>query len=149
MKKLLFLLVTLLSLSAFGQTKGVIVTHYFSTQRMVWSDVDNEWLFFDNDDLTRRSCQWNFTLEDDGSGTVYMEELIKDGDEYELVIYDWNITPIGDCDGIDSKFIQKIDGQKGSVMIQKCIVGGVAKHAISIFLPETQLFIYFDNFQHD
>ena len=147
MKKLLLLLVSLVSLSAFGQTKGVIVTHYFSTQKMVWSNTDGEWLFFDNNDRTRRSCKWSFVLNDDGSGSVDMEELTGDKDEYELVIYDWNGTPIGDCEGLDAKFIQNLDGQKGNVMIQKCIIDGEVKHAVSVFLPESNLFIYFENFQ--
>ena len=68
MKKLFFLLFTLISFVGFSQTtnrffKETRYTNYMETSRMVWNNYRNEYDFFPNDDKMIRSGEWEFTLD--------------------------------------------------------------------------------------
>ena len=65
MKKLLTLVAVLATFSSFGQQilKWNKVTNYMSTSEMVWSQIDQETLFFDNHDLTATKAIWEITLD--------------------------------------------------------------------------------------
>ena len=66
MKKILVLFIFLLvSFSSFGQQilKWHKVTNYMSTSEMVWSQVEQETMFFENNDLTTTKAIWEITLD--------------------------------------------------------------------------------------
>ena len=153
MKKLLFLVLLLIGFGAKSQGTNPnavnIVTHYFKTERMVWSDSDEKYLFFPLDDRTRRSCMWTFNILDDGSGTIDMQELSgNDKSSYHLSVYEWKTNFKEDVSIVMMQFIQNVNGMKGSCFVQKFMDDyGAVSNAVSIFLPEEELFIYFDNFQ--
>jgi len=68
MKKLLTLVALLATFSSFGQQlmKWHKVTNYMSTSEMVWSAIDQEYLFFDNKDYKdykAESAVWDITLD--------------------------------------------------------------------------------------
>lgn len=65
MKKLLTLVAVLATFSSFGQQilKWHKVTNYMSTSEMVWSQVDQETLFFDNQDLVATQAVWDIVLD--------------------------------------------------------------------------------------
>jgi len=65
MKKLLTLVAVLATFSSFGQQilKWHKVTNYMSTSEMVWSQVDQETLFFDNQDLAATQAVWDIVLD--------------------------------------------------------------------------------------
>lgn len=66
MKKILVLLISLLlSFNSFGQQilKWNKVTNYMSTSEMVWSAIDKQTLFFENEDLTAMKAVWVITLD--------------------------------------------------------------------------------------
>lgn len=66
MKKILVLFIFLLvSFSSFGQQilKWHKVTNYMSTSEMVWSQVEQKTMFFDNHDLAATSAVWDITLD--------------------------------------------------------------------------------------
>jgi hypothetical protein len=65
MKKLLTLVAVLATFSSFGQQilKWHKVTNYMSTSEMIWSQVDQETLFFDNQDLVATPSVWDIVLD--------------------------------------------------------------------------------------
>jgi len=65
MKKLLTLVAVLATFSSFGQQilKWHKVTNYMSTSEMIWSQVDQETLFFDNQDLVATQSVWDIVLD--------------------------------------------------------------------------------------
>lgn len=144
MKKLLFTLTLLLcSTIGFGQVKShtaTIVTHYLTLEDMMWSEIKGENIFLPKVARHRRSANWSFTLREDGSGLIVMEDL-KDGDDYYLEVYDWKGEDFKGNDGIVAQFVQRFDGQKGTLMIQ----WRDGEYGISVFLPQEQSYMFFDN----
>ena len=69
-----------------------------------------------------------------------MEDL-EDGDDYYLEVYDWKGEEFNGNDGIVAEFVQRFDGQKGTLMIQ----WKDGQYGISIFLPQTEIYMFFDN----
>ena len=65
MKKLLTMVALMATFSSFGQQilKWNKVTNYMSTSEMVWSAIDKQTLFFDNNDLTTTKAVWEITLD--------------------------------------------------------------------------------------
>ena len=65
MKKLLTLVALLATFSSFGQQilKWHKVTNYMSTSEMVWSQVEQETMFFDNHDLSATQAVWDIVLD--------------------------------------------------------------------------------------
>lgn len=142
MKKLLFVLTFILTSSLFGQSdyKGTIITHYFGAEHMNWSNLDDKWIFTPNVERARRSCNWKIELNEDRSGDIIMEDLV-DGQKYYMTVYDYKLDKIGTNDGIVCEVIQKFDGQKCTIMIQK----GEAGQMIGVFMPESNLYLIYDN----
>ncbi len=92
MKKLLTLVALLATFSSFGQVqKWRKVTNYVSTSEMVWSEVDQKYLFFENKDLHAESAVWDITLD-----VVTGEGFITSGS----ITYRVNKTTFQDQDGI-------------------------------------------------
>ena len=144
MKKLLFTLTLLLcSTIGFGQVQShtaTVVTHYLTLEDMMWSEIKGENIFIPKVARHRRSANWSFTLREDGSGLITMEDL-EDGDDYYLEVYDWKGEEFNGNDGIVAEFVQRFDGQKGTLMIQ----WRDGQYGISIFLPQTEIYMFFDN----
>lgn len=144
MKKLLLFLAVILTTSLFAQrsdNEGRIITYYMETQSMVWSEYQQKNIYTVTSERSRHNCTWTFNLNNDGSGQVNMEDL-ETGDKYLLIIYDWKVDMVGERDGIVGQFIQKIDGTKGTIIIQNNEYG---EHMVSVFMPETELHLTFDN----
>ena len=92
MKKLLTLIVLLVTFSSFGQVqKWRKVTNYVSTSEMVWSTADQKYLFFENKDLHAESAVWDITLD-----VVTGEGFVTSGS----ITYRVNKTTFQDQDGI-------------------------------------------------
>jgi len=93
MKKLLTLVALLATFSSFGQQlmKWHKVTNYMSTSEMVWSSVDQEYMFFDNKDYKAESAVWDITLD-----VVAGEGFITSGS----ITYRVNKSTIEQRDGI-------------------------------------------------
>jgi hypothetical protein len=143
MKKLLFTLAILCSTIGFGQVQShtaTVVTHYLTLEDMMWSEIKGENIFLPKVARHRRSANWSFTLREDGSGLIVMEDL-QDGDDYYLEVYDWKGEDFKGNDGIVAQFVQRFDGQKGTLMIQ----WRDGEYGISVFLPQEQSYMFFDN----
>lgn len=143
MKKLLFTLAILCSTIGFGQVQthsATIVTHYTTIETMVWSELNDEWVYIPNIKRHRRSSNWSITLKSDGSGIISMEDL-KDGDNYYLEVYSWRAEDIKGKNGIVADFVQRIDGQKGTIIMQ----WENGMYGISVFLPQERAYLFFDN----
>ena len=146
MKKLLFTLAILCSTIGFGQVQShtaTVVTHYLTVEDMMWSDIKEENIFLPKVPRHRRSANWSFTLREDGSGLITMEDL-EDGDDYYLEVYDWKGEDFKGNDGIVAQFVQRFDGQKGTLMIQ----WRDGEYGISVFLPQEESYLFFDNMNH-
>ena len=92
MKKFLFLVALIVTFSLFGQVqKWHKVTNYISTSEMIWSEVDQKYLFFENKDLQAQNATWDITLD-----IVTGEGFITSGS----ITYRVNKTTFQDQEGI-------------------------------------------------
>ena len=91
MKKVLFTLAVLFAtLTAVAQSSINIVTDKSRIDNMIWSQADQEFLFFDKVERHYQKVVWEFTLNENQTGTVKVTEL-GDGDKYAFNIYNWEI----------------------------------------------------------
>ena len=82
----------LATFSSFGQLqKWHKVTNYASTSAMVWSQIDQQTLFFDNHDMRAQNAVWDIVL-DESTG----EGFITSGS----ITYRVNKTTIEERDGV-------------------------------------------------
>ena len=145
MKRLLFgLLVSLTTLSAYGQKPdkepSVLITRNTSTQRMVWSDVDDEYMFFDLKDRYRDINIWLSYFNDNGTG--YIKMIREYNNEFiELNVYNYEIKEDAEGTYLKVQAIQSKDGQKVTLIIQDY---GDGFKMVTVFMPDDQLAIYFD-----
>jgi len=107
MKKLLTLVAVLATFSSFGQLqKWHKVTNYASTSAMVWSQIDQQTLFFDNHDMRAQNAVWDIVL-DESTG----EGFITSGS----ITYRVNKTTIEERDGVSmvvmDSYNEKIQAQ--------------------------------------
>ena len=145
MKRLILgLFVTLTALSAYGQKPdelpSVLITRHTSTQRMVWSDVDDEYMFFDLKDRYRDINVWLSYFNDNGTG--YIQMIREYNNEFiELNVYNYEIKEDVEGTYLKVQAIQSKDGQKITVIVQDY---GDGFKMVTVFMPDDQLAIYFD-----
>jgi len=126
MKKFLFLIVFLTTFSLFGQQlmKWHKVTNYTSTSEMVWSDINQEYLFFDNKDYRTQSAIWDITLD-----IIAAEGFITSGD----ITYRVNKATIEERDGISMVVLEAFNERLNiPVMIIASTIEGEFKLAIYV-----------------
>lgn len=145
MKKLiLVLLVTLTALSAYGQKPAeepsVLITRNTSTQRMVWSDVEDEWMFFDLVDRYSDNNVWLSYFNSNGSGYMKMVR-VSTGEEFAFTIYGYEMreNDRGEYLWIDA--LQVHDGQKVTILVQEY---GQGIKMVTVFMPTSKVVLYFD-----
>ncbi len=143
MKKLLFIL-AFATTSLFGQKTYNIVTHGTTIQNMVWSSSDEEYVFIENKSRHYKRVLWTITLSENRSGYIQVDN-ITDNEKYGITIYLWEVRTDdkgGQYVWIDG--IQQKDFEKLTILISK----GPEENTnmISAFLPESQMAIFFDNF---
>jgi hypothetical protein len=134
MKKLLTLVALLATFSSFGQLqKWHKVTNYASTSAMVWSQIDQQTLFFDNHDMRAQNAVWDIVL-DESTG----EGFITSGS----ITYRVNKTTIEERDGVSmvvmDSYNEKIQAQ--SVIIASTIEG---KFKLGVYVEAHKKVYYF------
>ena len=87
MKKILFLLLSLFSLSLYGQeyTTTKIQTNTVSTSKMVWNYTTNKWDFVENGDLRNFVSEWVFTINKESMGMISNGTVDYDILEYKYI----------------------------------------------------------------
>ena len=126
MKKLLTLVALLATFSSFGQQlmKWHKVTNYISTSEMVWSAIDQEYLFFDNHDYKAENAVWDITLD-----VVAAEGFITSGD----ITYRVNKATIEERDGISMVVMEAFNERLNiPVMVIASTIEGKFKLAIYV-----------------
>ena len=98
MKKLLTMVALLATFSSFGQLqKWHKTTHYASTSAVVWSQVDQQTLFFDNHDYHEQGAVWDIVLDEPtGEGFItsgsityrVIKTTIEERDGVSMVVMD-------------------------------------------------------------
>jgi len=126
----------------FGQVSGVILTTHETVSDMIWSKIDNEFIFFEKKPRRRANCRWTIEIDNRNIGYIQMEELDSD-DYYRFNIYSMELIKLEQGDGVMFKGIQANGGQKTEVIISKNERG---EQMIAVFMAEDQLAVYFDNF---
>ena len=145
MKKLILSFVlALTSFGAFSQNNlHNVITNSISTQRMVWSDIDDEWLFFDLEEEHLEYYSWLVNFNDNHTGTIKITG-VKNQKIYDLIIYNWEIRQDEDeKDYIWMDIMQTFNSEKGTIMLNEYPNGKF----ISVFLPDSQLAIFFSNLE--
>jgi hypothetical protein len=134
MKKLLTMVAILATFSSFGQiSKWNKSTHYASTSEMVWSQIDQKFLFFDNNDYHEQGAVWVITL-DESTG----EGFVTSGS----ITYRVNKTTIEEQNGISmvlmDAYNERIDAP---VMIIASTIRGMFK--LGVFVESHKKVYYF------
>ena len=134
MKKLLTLVVLLATFSSFGQLqKWHKTTHYASTSAMVWSQVDQQTLFFDNHDYHEQGAVWDIVL-DESTG----EGFITSGS----ITYRVNKTTIEERDGVSMVVMDSYNEKiQAPVLIIASTIKGMFK--IGIYVEAHKKVYYF------
>ena len=134
MKKLLTLVALLATFSSFGQLqKWHKVTNYASTSAMVWSQVDQQTLFFDNHDMRAQNAVWDIVL-DESTG----EGFITSGS----ITYRVNKTTIEERDGVSMVVMDSYNEKiQAPVLIIASTINGMFK--IGIYVEAHKKVYYF------
>ena len=134
MKKLLTLVALLATFSSFGQLqKWHKVTNYASTSAMVWSQIDQQTLFFDNYDMRAQNAVWDIVL-DESTG----EGFITSGS----ITYRVNKTTIEERDGVSMVVMDSYNEKiQAPVLIIASTINGMFK--IGIYVEAHKKVYYF------
>ena len=134
MKKLLTLVVLLATFSSFGQLqKWHKTTHYASTSAMIWSQVDQQTLFFDNHDYHEQGAIWDIVL-DESTG----EGFVTSGS----ITYRINSTRIEERDGVSMVVMDSYNEKiQAPVLIIASTINGMFK--IGIYVEAHKKVYYF------
>ena len=124
----------LATFSSFGQLqKWHKTTHYASTSAMVWSQVDQETLFFDNKDYHEQGAIWDIVL-DESTG----EGFITSGS----ITYRVNKTRIEERDGVSMVVMDSYNEKiQAPVLIIASTINGMFK--IGIYVEAHKKVYYF------
>lgn len=87
MKKFLVILLSLFSLSLYGQeyTTTKLETNVVSTSKMIWNYTTNKWDFVDNNDVRTFKSLWVFTINNESKGMISNGNIDYDILEYNYV----------------------------------------------------------------
>ena len=134
MKKLLTLVALLVTFSSFGQVqKWHKTTHYASTSAMVWSQIDQETLFFDNHDYHEQGAVWDIVLD-----VISGEGFVTSGS----ITYRVNSTKIEERDGISMVVMDSYNEKiQAPVLIIASTINGMFK--IGIYVEAHKKVYYF------
>ena len=134
MKKLLTMVALLATFSSFGQLqKWHKVTNYASTSAMVWSQIDQQTLFFDNHDMRAQNAVWDIVL-DESTG----EGFITSGS----ITYRVNSTRIEERDGVSMVVMDSYNEKiQAPVLIIASTIKGMFK--IGIYVEAHKKVYYF------
>ena len=134
MKKLLTMVALLATFSSFGQLqKWHKVTNYASTSAMVWSQIDQQTLFFDNHDMRAQNAVWDIVL-DESTG----EGFITSGS----ITYRVNKTTIEERDGVSMVVMDSYNEKiQAPVLIIASTINGMFK--IGIYVEAHKKVYYF------
>ena len=124
----------LATFSSFGQLqKWHKTTHYASTSAMVWSQVDQQTLFFDNHDYHEQGAVWDIVL-DESTG----EGFITSGS----ITYRVNSTRIEERDGVSMVVMDSYNEKiQAPVLIIASTINGMFK--IGIYVEAHKKVYYF------
>lgn len=145
MKKLLLsLLLSISALCSYGQSEPTnLITYNVSSQRMVWSDVDKKYIFFDINVRHIESNMWQFMFNDNHTGNITMTN-ISTGTIYKFTIYQWEIRV--NEEGVNYLWIdclQIVDSQRVTILVNTYPTGKL----VSVFIADKQLALFFDSLQ--
>ena len=145
MKKFFFIFLFLISFISFGQTTNVVKTFNTSSSKMVWSDIDEKYLFFDLDERHYSIFEWTISLNQNNTGYIQAIHIERTGDtKYAFNVHNWEIKQNDRGENyiwIDS--IQVSDSQKVTLLINK---NHYNEQLLSLFMPESNIMFIFDNF---
>lgn len=86
MKKLLLVLLALITTSVFGQyTTTKVQTNTVSTSRMIYNYQTEKWDFVSNNDLTAFVSEWTFNISDYNTGMISNGVVNYDILEYKKI----------------------------------------------------------------
>ena len=124
----------LATFSSFGQLqKWHKTTHYASTSAMVWSQIDQETLFFDNHDYHEQGAVWDIVLD-----VISGEGFVTSGS----ITYRVNSTKIEERDGISMVVMDSYNEKiQAPVLIIASTINGMFK--IGIYVEAHKKVYYF------
>ena len=132
---------------AYGQNStdepSVLITRFTSSDRMVWSEVENKYMFFDLNEREYDPCVWLSYFNDNGTGKIKMIN-VNNGETYQFSIYDYQMGENDNGIYLEIDAIQITDSQKVTIIVNEYENGF---KMVSVFLPDDNLAIFFDTEQ--
>lgn len=140
MKKILTLALSALTLTLSAQVTGRIITDHVKVDDLVWSDLEKEWMFFEN---TERYPEFNMIetdLKSDLSGKLRVTN-IQDRQIYDFLVIESNFEESEYGEMMVMECMEVSSGDKCTIIVHK--IGN--EHMISLMLPGSRMAIFFDN----
>ena len=140
MKKILFALSMLVSVALFGQVDGRIITHHTTVNDLVWSDVEDKWMFFEKTPRNPEYMLIETRLNSQLTGKITFT-AVETNTSYVFTVYETKFGDPAEGEMMVLECIEQSSGNKCSVLIHK--IGN--EHMVSIMLPASSLAVFFDN----
>lgn len=141
-KVLLTLAVAFAALTAAAQSTFNVVTDKAESSNMVWNKTLNEYSFFDKEARHYNKIVWEFVLNNNHTGTVKVTEL-QDTDKYGFNIHNWEFRK--DDKGNDLLWIDAVQVSNSEKVTLIITANELKQQLISVFMPESELALFFDN----
>ena len=129
-------------LQAAAQVDGRIITNHTETKDLVWSDVENEWMFFDKTPRTPEYMLIETKLNSQLTGKITIT-AVETSSVYTFTVYETRFEQPTVGDMMVLSAIEQSSGDKCTILIHK--IGN--EHMVSVMLPSSNLAVYFDNIQ--
>lgn len=140
MKKILTFALSALALTLSAQVSGRIITDHVKVEDLVWSNLDNEWMFFESIERYPEFNMIETKLNNDLTGNLRITNL-RDQEFYDFLVLKTTDGKVELGQMLILDCIEMASGDKCSIVIHK-----VEKyHMISLMLPNSQMAIFFDN----
>lgn len=140
MKKVLLALFACLTFNAFAQVHGRIIADHVAVQDMVWSESDQELMFFDKIERHQEFTLIETDLNSDLTGKLRITAM-SDRTTYDFMVYGTSFPETDMGDMMRLECMEVSTGDKCTILVHKF----ENRHMVSVMMPKSRLAIFFDN----
>ena len=141
-KRILFGVLFVLGLNASAQIDGRIITNHVSTDDMVWSDLEDKFMFFRREERHIQYALIETKLNKEMTGRVTIT-LVESESVYTFTVYDYSIRQPEVGEMMFLECIEISTGDKCTIIFHQIDNTRV----ISVMMPGANLAVYFDNME--
>jgi hypothetical protein len=140
-KLILATFVCVSSVTSFAQASGRIITHHTTVNSMVWSEVEDKYMYFPK---AARHVEHNLiesNINNTGSGKILITN-VESEDHYDFMVHEADYSQA--AEGIVRlECIEVATSTRCTILIQAREGGRM----VTVFMPDEQLVVFYDNLQ--